>query len=64
VFGRALKRFQAYPATYLGFDLAAQRREIEDRLRQIRSGAVEAGAEPPAWRFDLPPRGDPGSPPR
>ena len=57
MFGRALKRFEAYPACYFGFDVAAQRREIQDRLQRIRSGAPEAdAAEPPKWRFELPGR--------
>jgi hypothetical protein len=55
MFARALKRFEAYPETYFGFDLAGQRREIQDRLRQIRSGvAAEAGARLPTWRFEAP----------
>jgi predicted metal-dependent hydrolase len=53
MFGRALKRFAPYPGSYFGFDLDAQRREIERRLEQIRSGPLEgAPAQAPSWRFE------------
>jgi predicted metal-dependent hydrolase len=41
-FAKALSRLEAYPARYLGFDVAAQ----QDWLREIPAGP------PPIWRFD------------
>jgi predicted metal-dependent hydrolase len=58
MFGRALKRFAPYPASYFGFDLDAERRKIEGRLEQIRSGSFEgAPADAPSWRFEPRPVG-------
>lgn len=52
MFRRALKRFEAYPASYFGLDLEAHRREIQDWLERIGSGAGELSlAELPKWRF-------------
>ena len=50
MFARALKRFEAYPPRYFGFDLAAQRAEIERWRQRIGQGEVEAGpGELPRW---------------
>jgi predicted metal-dependent hydrolase len=53
---RALKRFEVYPGSYFGFDLAAHRRELQTLLEQIEGGeAAEARLERlPKWRFDGP----------
>jgi predicted metal-dependent hydrolase len=53
MFRRALKRFEAYPDRYFGFDLGAQRAEVVRRLSDLGRGAgdlSDAGA--PSWRFD------------
>jgi predicted metal-dependent hydrolase len=52
--GRALRRFEAYPERYFGFDLLAHREEL--LLWQARIAADE-GMKPsreelPVWRFD------------
>jgi len=47
---RALRRFEAYPDRYFGFDLAAHRLEIERCLDSILRG--EGGSAPPRWRFE------------
>jgi len=51
---RALKRFEPYPATYFGFDLAAHRAELGAWLERIRAGVLaEVTIESlPKWRFD------------
>jgi predicted metal-dependent hydrolase len=52
MFRRALKRFEAYPASYFGFDLEAHRQELHDWLARIQSGAAEPSpADLPKWRF-------------
>jgi predicted metal-dependent hydrolase len=49
---RALKRFEPYPDLYFGFDLGAQRAELNGRLRDIASGAKDPAAGAlPTWRF-------------
>jgi uncharacterized protein len=49
---RALKRFERYPDRYYGFDLAAQRRALEDLLAAVGRGEVPS--EVPHWTFDPP----------
>lgn len=51
--GRALKRFDAYPDSYLGFDLSSHRRELEAwRIRVTAGSADEISVEQlPKWRF-------------
>lgn len=51
---RALKRFEAYPAAYFGFDLAAHRAELGAWLDRIQAGALaDVTIESlPKWRFD------------
>jgi predicted metal-dependent hydrolase len=48
---RALKRFQAYPDRYYGFDLAAQRSGLERMLEAIEA-EEPAPAGPPRWEFE------------
>jgi uncharacterized protein len=49
---RALGRFARYGPSHCGFDLAAQRADLEARLSALREGRLEAAAQPrPAWRF-------------
>jgi predicted metal-dependent hydrolase len=52
---RALRRFEAYPDRYFGFDLGAHRLELRDWLRRIQAGTREVPglAELPKWRFGL-----------
>jgi predicted metal-dependent hydrolase len=56
MFARALTRLAAYPDRYFGFDLAAQRAEIERWRARIAHGTLaEAGAqEMPRWTFAHP----------
>ena len=50
---RALKRFERYPGRYFGFDVAAQRAQLERCLQRIADGEAAAGGEPaPRWHFD------------
>jgi len=51
MFERALRRFEAYPDRYFGFDLAAHRAELHARLERARAGDLGAGLPRPAWRF-------------
>jgi predicted metal-dependent hydrolase len=50
---RALKRFAAYPDRYFGFDLAAQRAELERWLDRIAQGETAPAPDgpPPRWSF-------------
>lgn len=50
---RALKRFDAYPDTYYGFDLAAHRGELHAWLARIADGSgADAGLDRlPKWSF-------------
>jgi hypothetical protein len=51
---RALRRFEAYPDVYGGFDLAAHRTEIaswRDRVAEAELGELTL-ADLPKWRFD------------
>jgi hypothetical protein len=50
--GRARKRLQRYPDRYSGFDLGAQRSEIEAWLARLESGWAPLDS-PPRWSFDL-----------
>ena len=54
---RALKRLEAYPDQYFGFDLAAHRRELAAWLGRIQGGDIgDAGVGPlPRWQFERPP---------
>jgi predicted metal-dependent hydrolase len=51
--GRALARFEKYPARYFGFDLAAHRAELTEWRDRIAaaSGAELSHAALPRWRF-------------
>ena len=49
---RALKRFQAYPDRYFGFDLAAHRALLHEWLDRIADGRVVPGLERPRWSFN------------
>ena len=53
---RALRRFEAYPGRYFGFDLAAHRLELARLLDGIRRGEGAGGIGAPYWRFEEPPR--------
>jgi predicted metal-dependent hydrolase len=56
--GRALKRLEGYPDRYLGFDLAAHRRELTTWLGRIRASDV-GGADVgplPTWEFERAPQ--------
>lgn len=52
MFGRALKRFEAYPLRYFGFDLDAQRSVLREWLARLDTGAPPLDS-PPRWSFDL-----------
>ena len=43
---RALQRFRRYPDLYFGFDLAAQRAELDRWLSRIASRSVDGGSPP------------------
>jgi len=50
---RALRRFDAYPDRYFGFDLEAQRTELRGLLDRIAKGIADPAAEVrPTWRFE------------
>jgi predicted metal-dependent hydrolase len=49
---RALGRFRAYPRRYFGFDLDAQRAELESWKRRLQAPGWEAAAERPRWEFE------------
>jgi predicted metal-dependent hydrolase len=50
---RALRRFDAYPDRYFGFDLGAQRTALHVWLGRIASGVMNLSEEdPPKWRFE------------
>lgn len=51
--GRALKRFQAYPDRYFGFDLAAHRRELELWRERIAGESPEELGRGPLPRWDF-----------
>jgi predicted metal-dependent hydrolase len=51
---RALRRFAPYPDQYFGFDLGAQRRQLEawrEAIARAQPPAVE-GEGRPRWRFE------------
>jgi hypothetical protein len=49
---RALKRFERYPDRYFGFDLSAQRDELQRWLERIGGGDAELTRErAPRWSF-------------
>jgi predicted metal-dependent hydrolase len=52
LFERALKRFEAYPSRYLGFDLDAQRVRLRAALERLAAGEAPLDS-PPRWSFDL-----------
>jgi hypothetical protein len=54
LFGRALKRLQAYPDRYFGFDVESARGEARAALDWMRSGAPALAGPPPQWRYDAP----------
>ncbi len=49
---RALKRFEAYPERYFGFDLESHRTELQARLLALDSERPALDSRP-QWRFDL-----------
>ena len=52
---RALKRLERYPGRYFGFDVAAQRAQLERWLQRIAEGEAAAADEAaPRWHFDRP----------
>jgi predicted metal-dependent hydrolase len=51
-FTRALVRFGSYPAGYFGFDVAAERSRLHDRLTALDAGSMAGLESPPIWRFD------------
>jgi uncharacterized protein len=52
---RALKRFERYPGRYFGFDVAAQRAQLEAWLQRIADGEAARDGEPaPRWDVDRP----------
>jgi uncharacterized protein len=55
MFERALRRFEKYPARYLGFEVERQREE----LRVLLSDGAAAGSLRPQWRFDSPASAEP-----
>jgi predicted metal-dependent hydrolase len=50
MFGRALARWRPYPDRYFGFDLAAQRRAVEEAIGRLEAGEEAKGPLP--WTFD------------
>jgi predicted metal-dependent hydrolase len=55
MFERALRRFEKYPARYLGFEVERQREE----LRALLAERPAAGSLRPQWRFDSPASAEP-----
>ena len=51
-FARALARFEPYPARYFGFDLAAQRKELESLLAGLAGEVAVMPSPRPRWRFE------------
>lgn len=49
---RALKRFEAYPTRYFGFDLESHQAELRAWRERLASGAPPLDSAP-EWRFDL-----------
>lgn len=51
-FTRALARFEPYPARYFGFDLAAQRKQLETLLTGLTGEVAVMPSPRPQWRFE------------
>lgn len=53
---RALRRLEAFPDRYFGFDLVAHRLELRTWRERIRAGESEVPGPDslPKWRFDAP----------
>lgn len=51
-FAKARDRFAAYPARYLGFDVAGERARLEALREALEAGASEHRGRAPTWRFD------------
>ena len=49
---RALARFEPYPARYFGFDLAAQRKQLETVLAGLTGEVAVMPSPRPRWRFE------------
>ena len=50
-FTKALGRFEAYPARYLGFDVANERARLEGLRRALETGNSPGLDPAPTWRF-------------
>jgi len=51
-FVKARDRFEAYPARYFGFDVAAERARLEALREALEAGTSEHRNPAPIWRFD------------
>lgn len=51
-FTRALARFEPYPARYFGFDLSAQRKDLETLLAGLTGEVAVMPGPRPRWRFE------------
>lgn len=51
-FAKARDRFEAYPASHLGFDVDRERARLETLLEALDAGMAERVAPAPSWRFD------------
>lgn len=51
-FAKARDRFEAYPARYLGFNVAGERARLEAWREAIEAGTSEHRNPGPIWRFD------------
>lgn len=51
-FAKARDRFAAYPARYLGFDVAGERARLEALREGLEAGTSEHRDPAPIWRFD------------
>ena len=54
-FAKARDRFEAYPARYLGFNVAGERARLEALREALEAGTSEHRNPAPIWRFDNPP---------
>jgi len=52
MFRKALGRFEAYPAHYFGFDLAAERTRLQAILAALARKDVSVPEPPPSWQVD------------
>ena len=57
-FSRALRRFEAYPDRYFGFDLAAERTRLQALLATEDNGDIAAPELSPCWTFEGLPAAD------